>query len=246
MDKKIFIENVNSNTLNNESYRNVVFTSKNMQFVYMSIDPLDTIKMEIHENTDQFIRIEHGIGIAIINDIKYDLYDDIGLIIPAGSQHMIINTSNIDKLKLYTIYTPPEHKPNTLEIKNPDSIKNDEYYKNKVFHTTFKSDLKKSLEKLKQDLAFAALNVVDKVVAQTDDLGKIEHFVNECTKDDLIVYAESLASPQTILAYPAWMSHRALPDNDRKKLGITIGILFNNPFIIVFDNFTWQTSNIRC
>lgn len=129
--EKIFIENINLNTLNNENYRKVAYTGSKMQFVYMSINPSDTIKMETHENTDQFIRIESGIGIAIINDNKYDLYDDIGLIIPAGSKHMIINTSSELKLKLYTIYTPPEHNSETIEKTNPDSICDDNNYKNK-------------------------------------------------------------------------------------------------------------------
>jgi mannose-6-phosphate isomerase-like protein (cupin superfamily) len=82
--------------------------------------------MEVHEHTDQFIRIEQGVGVAIINNIKYDLYNDIGFIVPAGTSHMIINTSHTEKLKLYTIYAPPEHKPNEINVTNPDN-----YYKNK-------------------------------------------------------------------------------------------------------------------
>lgn len=128
---KIFCENVNSNTIKNENYRKVAFTGANMQFVYMSIDPLDTIQMEMHEHTDQFIRIEQGTGIALIDNVKYDLYNDIGLIIPAGTSHMIINTSNTDKLKLYSIYAPPEHKPNKINVTNPNNHCDSNYYKNK-------------------------------------------------------------------------------------------------------------------
>lgn len=122
MNKKqlIFHENINLKTIENENYRKVVFTGKHMQFVYMSIEPLDNIHLEVHENHDQFIRIEKGKGIAKVNDIEYQLSDDIGIIIPAGSKHEIINTSNNEKLKLYSIYAPPEHKENTINIKNPD------------------------------------------------------------------------------------------------------------------------------
>lgn len=128
---KIFCENVNSNTITNENYRKVAFTGANMQFVYMSVNPLDTIHMEIHEHTDQFIRIEQGTGIALINNTKYDLYNDIGLIIPAGTSHMIINTSDTEKLKLYSIYAPPEHKANKINVTNPDNQNERDYYKNK-------------------------------------------------------------------------------------------------------------------
>lgn len=144
-NQKIFCENVNTNTLNNENYRKVAFTGTNMQFVYMSINPLDTIHMEIHEHTDQFIKIEQGTGIAIINNIKYDLHDDIGLIIPAGTSHMIINTSDTNKLKLYTIYAPPEHKPNTINITNPNDHHNNNHYKNKYMKYKHKYFLAKKI-----------------------------------------------------------------------------------------------------
>ena len=119
-DDKIFCENINDNTISNENYRKVVHTSKYMQFVYMSIKPQDNIHQEIHEKTDQFIRVEQGEGIAIINGKEYKLYDDIGIIIPAGCNHEIINTSNNKELKLYSIYTPPEHPVDKIDINNPD------------------------------------------------------------------------------------------------------------------------------
>ncbi len=115
-----FYENVEKNTVKNKAYRNVVYTGKKQQFVYMTLKPLDDIHVEIHKSTDQFIRIEKGSGVAIINNKKYKLYDGIGLIIPAGTKHQIINTSKTKELKLYSIYAPPEHKPKLKQMLNPD------------------------------------------------------------------------------------------------------------------------------
>ena len=122
-NQKVFCENIEDETIKNKDYRRVVYTGK-LQFVYMSINPLDNIHLETHKEHDQFIRIEKGKGIAIINDKEYDLYDGIGIIIPAGAQHKITNTSNTEYLKLYTIYSPPEHKDNKIDTTNPDKFKN--------------------------------------------------------------------------------------------------------------------------
>jgi mannose-6-phosphate isomerase-like protein (cupin superfamily) len=99
-----FYQNIENKTKSNKSYRKVAFTGKKLQFVYMSIKPLDNIQLEIHKHTDQFIRIESGKGVAIINNKKYKLFDGIGLIIPTNVYHEIINTSKKDNLKLYSIY----------------------------------------------------------------------------------------------------------------------------------------------
>ena len=144
----IFYENIEENTINNDYYRKVVYTGK-MQFVYMNILPLDNIHKEIHLDHDQFIRIESGEGIAIINNKKYKLYDGIGIIIPAGTEHEIINTSDVNNLKLYTIYTPPEHKPNTIQKYNPDkeikNFKENKSYESNIFEEKYLKYKKKYL-----------------------------------------------------------------------------------------------------
>lgn len=117
---KIFHANIEQDTISNTNYRNVVYTTDKLQIVYMNIKPLDNIHKEIHKDHDQFIRIEQGFGIAIIDGNTYDLYDGIAIVIPAGSEHEIINSSIDKDMKLYTIYTPPEHKPNTINTENPD------------------------------------------------------------------------------------------------------------------------------
>ena len=108
----IFYKNIETETLKNTNYRNVLYTSKNQQIVLMSLKPLDNIPMEIHKEHDQFIRIEkgEGEGLAIINNIEYKLHDGIAIIIPAGIYHKIINMSLTNLLQLYTIYSSPEHK----------------------------------------------------------------------------------------------------------------------------------------
>ena len=152
MRKKIFYANVEKETLLNNNYRKVVFTGKSQQFVYMSLKPLDSIHMEVHPDHDQFIRIEKGIGKAIVDGIKYKLADGIGLIIPAGSAHKIINSSNSADLKLYSIYSPPEHPPNRVDKTNPDksnksttktnSKLKEKYLKYKQKYLTIKNQMK--------------------------------------------------------------------------------------------------------
>jgi mannose-6-phosphate isomerase-like protein (cupin superfamily) len=127
---KIFYENIEENTIKNNSYRKVVYTGK-LQFVYMSIKPQDNIHLEVHKDHDQFICIEKGTGIAIINEKKYNLTDGIGLIIPAGAKHKILNTSTFYDLKLYTIYSPPEHTDKLEQVNNPDKKIQVNNYKHK-------------------------------------------------------------------------------------------------------------------
>lgn len=123
-------------TISNTDYRRVLYTGNNQQFVLMAIKPLDLIPMEIHKNHDQFIRIEQGQGIAIVSDKKYILTKDSVIIIPANTYHEIVNTSKTEYLKLYTIYSPPEHPDKLIQKSNPKSNTqlfnmNEEQIKNK-------------------------------------------------------------------------------------------------------------------
>jgi len=115
----MFTTNIKTETLDNENYRKVLHTTSHMQLVVMSLKPNEEIGMETHDYIDQFIRVESGSGIAIVDDIEYNLSDDISIIIPAGANHNIINTSKTEKLKLYTIYSPPNHKRNTIQSTKP-------------------------------------------------------------------------------------------------------------------------------
>ncbi len=127
-DKKTYIiimalaGNITKMTIKNNNYRKVIETGTHQQIVLMSLKPKEEIGMEVHKKVDQFIRIEKGIGLAIIGKDKYQkkykLKDDYFIIIPAGTYHNIINIGT-DKLKLYSIYAPPNHKPKTINKNKP-------------------------------------------------------------------------------------------------------------------------------
>lgn len=106
-----YFSNIEKQTRKNTFYRKVIFTSKQMQLVLMSIPPGQEIGMEKHKKTSQFIRIEKGKGRAIINSLSHSLKDGSAILIPANQKHNIINTGKTT-LKLYSIYSPPEHPKN--------------------------------------------------------------------------------------------------------------------------------------
>lgn len=108
------IRNIEKDTVNNTDYRRVICTTDQTQLVLMSLDVGEDIPVEKHHNTTQFIRIEAGTGIATVDDEKYRLKPNISIIIPANSKHYIKQTGK-HPLKLYTLYSPPEHPKNTKQ-----------------------------------------------------------------------------------------------------------------------------------
>lgn len=106
--------NIDERTEENSYFREVLFTGPHSQLVVMSLKPGEDIGRETHPNTDQFIRIEEGTGRAIIGEDEYELADGSAVVIPAGAEHNVINTSQNEDLKLYTVYTPPEHPDGTI------------------------------------------------------------------------------------------------------------------------------------
>lgn len=134
----IYHENIELATINNDNYRHVVATGKNMQVVLMSLKPKEEIGMEVHNNVDQFFRIEKGNGRAIVGDQQIELKDGSALLVPAGNNHNIINISDTEPLKLYTIYAPPNHPANTLQhdkpIEQDGGAKNHKNKKYKINH----------------------------------------------------------------------------------------------------------------
>jgi mannose-6-phosphate isomerase-like protein (cupin superfamily) len=105
---KGYIANIEKLSLENENFRHVLYTDKNCQLVLMSLLSQEEIGKEVH-GVDQFIRIEQGTGIAILNNNSQDLADGSVVIVPAGTEHSIVNTGS-EKMKLYTLYMPPHHK----------------------------------------------------------------------------------------------------------------------------------------
>ncbi len=107
---KGYTTNIEKDTLENSNFRKVLYTGKHSQLVLMSLKPKEEIGMEVHEENDQFFRFEKGQGKCIIDGNEYDLGDGMAIVVPAGSQHNIINVSDTEELKLYTIYSPAHHK----------------------------------------------------------------------------------------------------------------------------------------
>ena len=106
--KKGYVTNIEKDSLENDNFRKVLYTSNYSQLVLMSLLAGEDIGEEVHE-LDQFIRIEKGEGKAVLNDIEYLISDGSAIVIPQGTKHNIINTSN-GMMKLYTVYSPAEHK----------------------------------------------------------------------------------------------------------------------------------------
>lgn len=121
-----FIDNIQKLTLENENFRKVLFTGKHSQLVVMSLKPGEDIGMEVHENVDQFLRIEMGEGKAVLDGEEYELKDDFAVVVTAGTSHNIINSSENEELKLYTVYSPPNHPEGTLHKTKAEA---DEYEK---------------------------------------------------------------------------------------------------------------------
>ena len=105
---KGYIENIEQATLENENFRKVVYTAKNSQVVLMSIAPGEEIGEEVH-HVDQFLRFEVGSGKIVLDGVESKVEDGFAVVVPAGAKHNVINTGD-EPLKLYTIYSPPEHK----------------------------------------------------------------------------------------------------------------------------------------
>lgn len=128
---KGYVDNIEKLTLENENFRKVLYTAPHSQLVLMSIAPNDDIGEETH-HLDQFLRIEKGVGKAILNDIEYPLEDGSAVVVPAGVKHNIINTSENEPLKLYSVYSPAEHKDGVIHATKQEALENEEEFDGKT------------------------------------------------------------------------------------------------------------------
>ena len=119
---KGFYLNLEKETLANEDYRRVLYTAKYSQLVLMSLLPGEEIGMEVHEDHDQFFRFESGEGKVFIDENIYDVSDGFTAIVPAGAKHNVVNSSKNKKLKLYTIYSPAEHKNGVIVHQKSEAV----------------------------------------------------------------------------------------------------------------------------
>jgi mannose-6-phosphate isomerase-like protein (cupin superfamily) len=122
---KGFVKNIEKDTLENGNFRKVLYTGKHSQLVLMNLAPNEEIGMEVHEENDQFFRFEKGQGKCIIDGNEYELGDGVAVVVPAGAQHNIINTSSEEELKLYTIYSPAHHKDQILRATKAEAEANE-------------------------------------------------------------------------------------------------------------------------
>lgn len=118
--------NIEQKTLNNDYFREVLFTAPHSQLVVMSLMPGEDIGMEVHDKVDQFLRVETGVGKAIIDDEEFELKDGSAVVVPAGSQHNLINTSETEKMKLYTVYSPANHPSGTVHKDKAEAMADEE------------------------------------------------------------------------------------------------------------------------
>lgn len=115
---KGYITNIEKATLENSDYRRVLYTAKNSQLVLMSIAPGDEIGEETH-HLDQFLRFEEGEGMVILDGVSHNVSDGFAVVIPEGTKHNVVNTGST-LLKLYSVYSPPEHKDGTIHKTKAD------------------------------------------------------------------------------------------------------------------------------
>ena len=115
---KGYLTNIEKDTKENTDYRRVLYTGKNSQLVLMNINAGDEIGEEVH-TLDQFLRFEEGEGVVILDGVKHKIKAEMAVVVPAGTIHNVINTG-ITSLKLYTIYSPPEHKDKTIHHTKQD------------------------------------------------------------------------------------------------------------------------------
>ncbi len=111
---KWFNVNIEQLTLENNNFRKVLYTLKGMQLVLMSLKPGEEIGAEVHPENDQFFRFESGKWKVLIDESVYEVEDGSVIIVPKGSNHNVINTSDTEELKMYTIYTPAHHKDRVI------------------------------------------------------------------------------------------------------------------------------------
>jgi mannose-6-phosphate isomerase-like protein (cupin superfamily) len=120
--KKGYKENIEQKTLENNDFRHVLYTGEHMQLVLMTLQPGEDIGLETHTENDQFFRFEQGSGKVVINETEYLIGTDDVVIVPAGAKHNVINTSDSEQLKMYTIYAPAHHQDGVVRPTKQEAL----------------------------------------------------------------------------------------------------------------------------
>jgi len=127
---KGFVQNIETMAIKNEDFRQVLYTAKNSQLVLMSLKPKEEIGMEVHK-LDQFFRVEEGTGEAILDGIHRIISAGFAVIVPAGTNHNIVNTGTVP-MKLYTLYSPPNHRDGVVHHTRVEAEADNEHFDGKT------------------------------------------------------------------------------------------------------------------
>lgn len=122
-----FVADIEKLTVENTDFRRVLYTGKYLQLVLMTLKPGEEIGAEVHEDHDQFFRVESGSGEVVIDGKRTPIKDDDAVIVPAGARHNVINTGDAP-LALYTLYGPPEHRDGVVHADKPEAESDDEHF----------------------------------------------------------------------------------------------------------------------
>lgn len=117
---KPFIDDIEDRTEENQDFRHVLFTGKQLQLVLMTLAPGEELGEEVHENTDQFFRFEQGKGEVVIDGKTTSIEEDMAVLVPGGAKHNLRNTGH-KPLKFYTLYAPPQHADGTIQHTKADA-----------------------------------------------------------------------------------------------------------------------------
>lgn len=128
---KGFVDDIEDLTEENTDFRRVLYTGKSLQLVLMSIEPGGEIGEEVHDDRDQFFRVEEGKGEIWIDGNRSEVKSDFAMLVPAGARHNVVNTGD-KPLKLYTLYAPPEHRDGTVHATKADADASDEHFDGKT------------------------------------------------------------------------------------------------------------------
>ena len=127
---KGYVQDIESLAIKNVEFRRVVYTAKNSQLVLMALKPKEEIGMEVHK-LDQFFRVEEGSGDAVLDGVRTAIRAGFAVVIPAGTNHNIINTGTVP-MKLYTLYAPPNHRDGVVHHTRAEAEADDEHFDGKT------------------------------------------------------------------------------------------------------------------
>ena len=128
---KGYVVNIEKECLENENFRKVLYTTPKSQLVVMRLMPKEDIGEEMHP-LDQFIRCFTGEGRAMLDGMEYGINDGFAIVIPAGTKHNIVNTSETNPMKLYTVYTPPNHRDGVVHATKLEAEADTEHFDGKT------------------------------------------------------------------------------------------------------------------